>query len=192
MTIAVKTYTEKISNLVLNENNPRQIKQPEYEKLKKSLKDFPEMKELREIVVDENLLILGGHQRILALKDLGETNVFVKQVTGLTEKQKREFTIKDNTLMGEFDFNILANSWNIEELAGWGINEEELKVNINLSNIDDISFDRDTLGLLIVNPPEAPRLKERFELNFKNMNQYQSFKEKYKDNPEKIIEDLKL
>lgn len=119
--VEVKTYVEKIDKLIANDANPRKISKKAYESLKKSLKDFPEMKQLREIVVDENLTILGGHQRIYALKDLGYADVTVKQVTGLTDKQKREFIIKDNTASGEWDTDILANEWSIEELENWGV-----------------------------------------------------------------------
>lgn len=119
--IEVKTYVEKIDKLIANDANPRKISKKAYESLKKSLKDFPEMKQLREIVVDENLTILGGHQRIYALKDLGYADVTVKQVIGLTDKQKREFVIKDNASSGEWDTDILANEWNIEELENWGV-----------------------------------------------------------------------
>jgi DNA modification methylase len=106
--------------------NPRTINRKAYESLKKSLKDFPEMKQLREIVVDENLTILGGHQRIHALKELGYSDVTVKQVFGLTEKQKREFIIKDNTASGEWDTDIIANQWDVEELENWGVPKFEL------------------------------------------------------------------
>lgn len=120
--VEVKTYVEKIDKLIANDANPRKISKKAYESLKKSLKDFPEMKNLREIVVDENLTILGGHQRIYALKDLGYADVTVKQVTGLTEKQKREFMIKDNASSGEWDTDIMANQgWEIEELENWGV-----------------------------------------------------------------------
>ncbi len=119
--VEVKTYVEKIDKLIANDLNPRKINKKAYESLKKSLKDFPEMKQLREIVVDENLTILGGHQRIYALKDLGYTDVMVKQVTGFTDKQKREFIIKDNTASGEWDTDIIANQFDIEELEGWGL-----------------------------------------------------------------------
>lgn len=119
--VEVKTYTEKIHKLIANDANPRRINRKAYESLKKSLKDFPEMKQLREIVVDENLTILGGHQRIYALKDLGYEDVIVKQVIGFTDKQKREFIIKDNTASGEWDTDIIANQWDIEELESWGL-----------------------------------------------------------------------
>lgn len=119
--VSVKVYVEKIDKLIANDLNPRKINRKAYDALKKSLRDFPEMKQLREIVVDESLTILGGHQRIYALKDLGYSDVTVKQVTGLTEKQKREFIIKDNTASGEWDTDIIANQWDIEELENWGV-----------------------------------------------------------------------
>jgi len=119
--VEVKTYIEKVSKLIANDANPRKINRKAYEALKKSLKDFPEMKQLREIIVDETLTILGGHQRIYALKELGYTDVTVKMVTGLTPKQKREFIIKDNTAAGEWDTDVIANQWDLEELEGWGV-----------------------------------------------------------------------
>jgi len=121
--VSVKTYVEKISKLIENDANPRKIQRKSYEALKKSLQEFPEMKQLREIVVDENLTILGGHQRIFALRDLGYTDVTVKQVTGLTAKQKREFIIKDNTSSGDWDSDILANQWEATELEDWGFKD---------------------------------------------------------------------
>lgn len=127
--VTVKVYIEKIDKLIANDANPRKISRKAYESLKKSLKEFPEMKELREIVVDENLTILGGHQRIYALKDLGYSDVIVKQVTGFTDKQKREFIIKDNTASGEWDTDVIANQWDIEELENWGV------PNFNLGDI---------------------------------------------------------
>ena len=119
--VSVNVYVEKIDKLIANDLNPRKIGKKGYEDLKKSLRDFPEMKQLREIIVDENLTILGGHQRIYALKDLGYTDVTVKQVFGLTEAQKREFIIKDNTAAGEWDADIMANLWEVEELEKWGV-----------------------------------------------------------------------
>lgn len=129
--VKVTTYIEKIDNLTANELNPRKIDRKAYDALKKSLQDFPEMKELREIVVDENLTILGGHQRIYALKELGYVEVTVKKVEGLTEKQKREFIIKDNASSGEWDSDIMANVWDIEELTNWGV------PSFNLGNINE-------------------------------------------------------
>ena len=129
--VTVKVFVEKIDKLIPNAENPRKINRKQYEQLKKSLTDFPEMKQLREIVVDEDLTILGGHQRIYALKDLGYTDVTVKQVFGLTAAQKREFIIKDNTASGEWDTDIIANQWDVAELEKWGV------PNFNFGDIDE-------------------------------------------------------
>jgi hypothetical protein len=121
-----KTYVESIDKLTANELNPRKINRKAYDSLKQSLKDFPEMKSIRPIVVDENLTILGGHQRIYALKDLGYTDVLVTQVFGLSDKQKREFIIKDNAAAGDWDSDIMANQWDMDELINWGVPDFDL------------------------------------------------------------------
>lgn len=119
--VKVEVYVEKIDKLIASDNNPRKMEKRGFEALKKSLRDFPEMKQVREIVVDEGLRILGGHQRIYALKDLGYEDVTVKKVIGWTERQKREFMIKDNTAAGEWDSDIIANEWSVEDLESWGL-----------------------------------------------------------------------
>lgn len=119
--VTVKTYVEQLDKLVHSELNPRKINRKRHEELKKSLTDFPEMKQLREIVIDEAMVILAGDKRVYALEELGYSDVTVKQVIGLSEKQKREFIAKDNDHYGEWDADIIANSWNTEELQDWGI-----------------------------------------------------------------------
>ena len=96
----VKNFTMKIDDLMENPKNPRKIKKEDLQTLEKSLTEFPEMKEIREVVIDENNTILGGHQRVAAMKSIGETEVYVKQVIGLSEEQKDEFIIKDNVQSG--------------------------------------------------------------------------------------------
>lgn len=110
-----------LKSLKPTNNNPRQIKKDDFEILKRSLKEFPEMQDLREIVVDENYTILGGHQRVKAMLANGQTTAKVKVATGLTEAQKREFIIKDNVANGEWDMDILANEWDEEPLGDWGL-----------------------------------------------------------------------
>ena len=111
----------KLADLIPTENNPRQIKKDDFERLKKSIKSFPEMLDIREIVVDENNRILGGHQRVKALLANGEKEVNVKVVEGLSEEEKREFVIRDNIQNGEWDFDVLANEWSDLDLQDWGI-----------------------------------------------------------------------
>ena len=110
-----------INTLVHNEQNPRTIRDKRFRELKQSLIDFPEMKELREIVVDENLLILAGDKRTRALKDLKYTDVKVKQVFNLSEAKKREFIAKDNDHYGEWDADAIANYWDTDLLKEWGV-----------------------------------------------------------------------
>lgn len=119
--VTTKNYVAKIAELQKSEKNPRKIGRKAYEALKKSLVDFPEMKQLREIIVDEDMQILAGHQRIYALEELGYEDVYVRQVFGLTKKQKDEFMIKDNVSAGEWDADIIANQWDIDLLEGFGV-----------------------------------------------------------------------
>lgn len=115
----------KLSQIKQNPDNPRRIGKREIEKLKKSIQGFPQMMELREIVVDETMTILGGNMRYLALKDMGEKECIVKVARGLTPEQKREFIVKDNANFGEWDFDLLANGWDDLPLVDWGVDLPE-------------------------------------------------------------------
>lgn len=118
--VKTEIYVEKLANLIHNEKNPRYIKSKKHQELVKSLRDFPEMKDIREIVIDENNVILAGDKRTYALQELDYVEVRVKKVTGLTEAKKREFIIKDNAHSGDWDTDILANEWDMDELDEWG------------------------------------------------------------------------
>lgn len=114
----------RLSELKLNEANPRVIKDDKFKKLVESIKSFPQMMELRPIVVDESNVIQGGNMRYRALVELGYKEVqeaWVKQGKDLTPEQWREFVIKDNVGFGEWDFDMLANDWDAEELQEWGL-----------------------------------------------------------------------
>ena len=113
--------TVPLSELKPNPDNPRTIKKQKLNQLEKSLAEFPEMMQLRPIVVDENNVILGGNMRYEALKASGAVNTQVVKVTGLTDAQKREFVIKDNVPFGDWDWDKLANEWDAEELNDWGV-----------------------------------------------------------------------
>ena len=110
-----------ISKVKLNESNPRLIKDDKFKKLVTSIKEFPEMLKIRPIVVDENLVALGGNMRLMACKEIGLKEVPIIRANELTEEQKREFIIKDNVGFGEWDWDILANEWEAEQLAEWGL-----------------------------------------------------------------------
>lgn len=116
-----ETLTLPMSDIKLNDNNPRIIKDRQMKRLVKSIQDFPEMTQLRPIVVDEKNVILGGNMRYRAMQSLGHAETEVVRVSGLTDEQKREFIIKDNVPFGEWDWDELANSWDAGELNDWGL-----------------------------------------------------------------------
>ncbi len=110
----------KIQEVKLNPNNPRLIKDDKFKKLVQSIKDFPEMLNIRPIVVNQDMIILGGNMRYKACKEAGLKEIPII-IADLTEDQQREFLIKDNVSGGEWDWEILANEWNSEELEAWGL-----------------------------------------------------------------------
>jgi ParB-like chromosome segregation protein Spo0J len=110
-----------ITEIKSNPNNPRLIKDHKFKQLVKSIQDFPQMLELRPIVIDENNMVLGGNMRLKACLEAGLTDVPVIHANNLTEAQKKEFIIKDNISFGEHDWDALANEWNIIELDEWGL-----------------------------------------------------------------------
>jgi len=113
----VKTYN--ISDIKLNPNNPRIIKDDKFHKLVESVKSFPEMLEIRPIVVNKDMIILWGNMRYKACKEAWLKEIPVIVADNLTEEQEREFLIKDNVSGGEWDWDILANEWDKGELEEW-------------------------------------------------------------------------
>ena len=110
----------KISEVKVNPNNPRLIKDDKFKKLVQSVKDFPEMLNIRPIVVNKDMIILGGNMRFKACKEAGLKEVPII-ITDLTYDQQKEFLIKDNVSGGEWDWDILANEWNTDDLKDWGL-----------------------------------------------------------------------
>lgn len=123
----------KLSKIKGNPNNPRIIKDDKFKKLVKSISEFPKMLELRPIIVDENFIVQGGNMRLKALQELKYKDIpdeWVKQVSDLTEEQKKEFIIKDNVGFGEWDFDDLANNWDVEKLNEWGLDIPNFDVEV--------------------------------------------------------------
>mgnify|MGYP000082511217 CR=1 FL=1 len=114
-----------IKEIKPNEKNPRYIRDPKFNKLVKSIQSFPEMLEKRPIVVDENMIVLGGNMRLKACEKAGLTEVWIDIAESWTQEQKNEFIIKDNVGFGEWDWEILANEWDTQELSDWGIDLPE-------------------------------------------------------------------
>lgn len=123
-----------------NEFNPRYISESKFNKLVKSIKEFPQMLEKRPIVVDEDMVVLGGNMRLKACLEAGLTQVYISVAEGWTEQQKQEFIIKDNVSFGQWDWDILANNWDSASVVEWGLDlpkwENDLNFEMN-TDIDD-------------------------------------------------------
>lgn len=132
-----------INKIKTNPENPRIIKDDKYKKLVRSIEEFPEMLELRPIVVNKDMVILGGNMRHKAAKEAGLKEVPVIIAENLDEAKEREFIIKDNVGFGEWDWDALANLWEPEELYEWGL---------------DLPLDFETVE-------EAESLEDDFEVN---------------------------
>ena len=111
----------KISKVKGNPSNPRIIKNDKFKKLVTSIKEFPEMLKLRPIVVDEDMMVLGGNMRLKASKEAGLKEVWIDIAEGLTEEQKKEFVVKDNVNFGDWDWAMLGNEWNTIKITEWGL-----------------------------------------------------------------------
>jgi hypothetical protein len=117
----MNTTLTKLSAIKRNPNNPRVLQDEKLEKLVRSIKDFPQMLEIRPIVVNDDMVVLGGNMRLKACKEAGLKEVPVMKASDLTEDQQREFIIKDNVGFGEWDWNLLSTEWDTDELDEWGL-----------------------------------------------------------------------
>lgn len=126
---------KKVSIKAVKENpeNPRIIKDYKFQKLVRSVKEFPEMLKIRPIVVNKDNVVLGGNMRLKACIEAGLKQVYILQ-TDLDEEAQKEFIIKDNSSFGEWDWDVLANEWNIDHLKEWGL---------DIPKWEDTAFDSD-------------------------------------------------
>ena len=139
----MKIQKVKITAIKSNPNNPRLIKDDKFHKLVKSIKEFPQMLELRPIVVNDEMVILGGNMRHKACIEAGLKEVTIVKASELTEQQQKEFIIKDNVGFGEWDWDVLANEWDAESLEEWGLTIPNFE-NIDYSNKNE-EIDIDSL-----------------------------------------------
>jgi DNA modification methylase len=110
-----------ITEVKPNGSNPRIIKDPKFKQLVQSIQEFPEMLELRPIIVNSDMVILGGNMRYKACMDAGIKEIPIMIADSLDEAKQKEFIVKDNVGFGEWDWDVLANEWDVEELAHWGL-----------------------------------------------------------------------
>jgi hypothetical protein len=152
----------KVSNLKPHPNNPRIIKDDKFQKLVKSLKEFPEMLEARPIVVNEQLIVLGGNMRLRALEEAGIKETKVEIVDWSPEKQA-EFMIKDNVEFGAWNWDDLANNWDMENLVEWGVDKYNFGTAADLLSFGDLGDD-DGDSVTIQDPKITDEGYVRFEV----------------------------
>jgi site-specific DNA-methyltransferase (adenine-specific) len=128
----------KISEVIANPNNPRLIKDEKFKKLVKSIQDFPDMLNVRPIVVNQNMVVLGGNMRLKAIKEAGHKEVAV-EIVDWNEQQQKEFIVKDNVGYGEWDWDDLANNWDAQELTDWGLDIPNFESNVLEADEDDFA-----------------------------------------------------
>jgi hypothetical protein len=128
----------KITEVIANPNNPRLIKDEKFKKLVKSIQDFPDMLNVRPIVVNKDMVVLGGNMRLKAIKEAGLKEINVDIVDWDEQKQK-EFIIKDNVAFGEHDWNELANNWDEQLLTEWGLDIPNFEQEVLEAEEDDFA-----------------------------------------------------
>jgi ParB-like chromosome segregation protein Spo0J len=130
-----------IKKIIANNKNPRTIKNEKFDKLCESIKNFPEMMEIRPIVVNDNYEILGGNMRFRACKVVGLKKVPIIKAKNLTEEQQKEFIIKDNVNAGQWDWDMLGNEWDSLKLGDWGMDVWQPEKEVDYSILDDFEMD---------------------------------------------------
>jgi hypothetical protein len=134
----------EVSDIKSNPDNPRIIKDDKFIKLVNSIKEFPKMMALRPMVVDSNMMVLGGNMRLKAIKEAGFKEIpdnWVKSASDLTEDEKKRFIITDNVSGGEWDWDDLANNWDVDELTAWGLDVVNYSAGVDENNMNDDDVD---------------------------------------------------
>lgn len=133
----MKIIQVDIKEVKTNPNNPRVLKDDKFKKLVASIKGFPKMLEIRPIVVNSDMIVLGGNMRLKACKEAGLKKVHIIKAEDLTDEQQREFIIKDNVGFGEWDWEMLANEWDSQELNDWALDVWQAPEDVDYSILDD-------------------------------------------------------
>jgi hypothetical protein len=150
----MKIEKVKITEVKSNPNNPRVIKDDKFKKLVQSVKDFPQMLGIRPIVVNDEMIVLGGNMRLKACIEAGIKEVSIIKASDLTPEQQNEFIIKDNSNFGTWNWDDLANDWDDEKLVEWGLDlpvffndSDDLGTDFSLPDGDKAPFQQMTFTL---------------------------------------------
>jgi len=133
----MQTKLVAINSIKANPNNPRIIKDDKFNKLVKSIAEFPKMLQLRPIVVDADNIVLGGNMRLKACKEAGLKEVYIIEAKDLSPNEQQQFIIKDNVGFGEWDWDVLANDWDAQDLVDWGVDIPTIQKNEIDKKIDN-------------------------------------------------------
>jgi len=128
----------KINEIKSNPNNPRIIKDDKFKKLVESIKGFPEMANVRPIIVNTDMIVLGGNMRLKAMREAGWKEAPI-QIVNWDEQKQKEFIVKDNVGFGEWDWDDLANNWDVEELTKWGLDIPNFEPEVLEAEEDDFA-----------------------------------------------------
>jgi ParB-like chromosome segregation protein Spo0J len=162
----------KIDKVKPNPNNPRVIKDDKFRKLVKSIEEFPDMLNKRPLVVftdvDDKYVVLGGNMRLKALNELKYDKVPIIIADEWTEEQKNEFLIKDNVGFGEWEWDSLANEWDVEKLEDWGLNIPNFTNEVDYSILDDEDLEDDLLEM-------ANGVKKAIQIEFESEHYEQAY-----------------
>lgn len=154
----MKSELIKISKIKANPDNPRLIKDIKFKKLVNSIKEFPKMLELRPIVVNDDMIVLGGNMRLKACKEAGLKEVYIVKASQLSAREQREFTIKDNVGFGEWDWDMLANEWDNKELNDWAMDVPKFELTEDDKDYSNILIESLRVEVEMENEEEQEKL----------------------------------
>ena len=178
----IETRVVKINEIKSNPNNPRIIKDDKFKKLVESIKGFPEMANVRPIIVNTDMIVLGGNMRLKAMKEAGWKEAPI-QIVNWDEQKQKEFIVKDNVGFGEWDWDDLANNWDAEELTEWGLNIPNWSLGHDINSMSenelDLTEEFNAVGLaadiqrvvfIFDNKEEAEKYLNNLEIEFTKRN----------------------
>jgi ParB-like chromosome segregation protein Spo0J len=176
--ITWKTERRKVIDLIPADYNPRKISEKERADLTESIKEFSEVE---PVVANTNNHLIGGHQRVSIYADLGIEEIDVRIPSRkLTLEEEMRLNLRLNKNTGSWDWSKL-DAIDQELLMGIGFTEDEMRINFGISAAEEQNIDEDRMKVLMVYPPETPKLKERIGIYFESIKDYEKVKEAVKD-----------
>lgn len=129
-----------VEKLMTHPQNPRLIKDANFKKLCESIKVNPDYFETRPILANKDGVIFAGNMRYQAAKEIGMKEV-PTAIMDISEDRQHEIMARDNISLGEYNFDVLGNTFNIEELTSWGMSKEELDRGFDIGGRDNTEAD---------------------------------------------------